>query len=73
MDDRRADGVVATSRAKRRDRPLVIATGKTEVVYLERRMTELRFGKIGHDFTCTGASLAAIALAIKRAVMGEPS
>ncbi len=71
--------VVAAARAQRRDLAFVIAVGEAKLVLLEARMVEFRLCDIGHDTALRrGVTLrwswwSPMALAMKRAVIGEPS
>ena len=73
--------VVAAAGAQRRYRALVVAVGIAELVLRQTGMMEFRLGDVSHDTTLplrSGVTLSAsrrsaMALAMNRAVIGEPS
>src|SRR5690606_23828084 len=71
LDDRGRDGVVAAACAQGGYRAFVVAAGETDRVAGQRWMVEFRLGQVGHAGLF--AASAAIALAMKVAVIGVPS
>src|SRR5207253_5199200 len=79
LDNRGTDGIVAAAGAQGRHRSLVIAPRVAERIRRELRMMQPGLGDVGHgraflsEARVTTASMSAIALTIKRAVIGVPS
>ena len=71
--------IVAATRAQRRDLALIVAVGEAEIVLLQAGVMEFRFCDVGHDTALRrGVTLrwswwSPMALAMKRAVIGDPS